>query len=215
MATSTGHLRENLVVFDLFSGGQHDLRHLIRDVTDRLDRPELLGPLYTVTHELAINALKAVYKKVFFEKFIVEIGLEEIDYRKWLLLFKSEIEAHNADNFARVVRETDQGVRIAVRLNDHRLKIEVVNPGRPSRVELERIQQALDLSRSLDMFSNLLEDLSEEDHREGASLGIPLIAMTLRKIGARDGALRIRGRGLYTFSGFTIAREVLEKYAPL
>lgn len=209
---STIQMRRRLTVFDLFSGGQDDLREVIQAATDLLETPDLFGPLYTITHELVVNSLKAVYKKVFFEKFIVEIGMEDINYEEWLMLFKSEIEAHNAENFARLVRDTDQGVDIALSLNSAGLRLLVSNPGAPSEIEQLRIQRSLEVSRSAENLSSILEDMTADENREGASLGIPLIIMSLRKMGADEKSFQVRPRGERTFASFVIGRQVLEKY---
>jgi len=212
-------------IYDLFSGGQNELRDGIRNITDHAITPALFGPLYTITHELVVNALKAVYKKVFFEKFIVEIGLSDISYEQWLLLFKTEIEEHKAENFARVVREMGKEVEIYIRLSEKKLRITVINEGSPSEVELARIQKSLVNSANISQLGLLLVGGDDDDddeeyegddlppaHGEGASLGIPLIVLSLRKMGVDVNKFKIFSRGDRTFAGFFIPCELLLKY---
>lgn len=212
MAKTDTEFRERIVLFDMFSGGQDELRSVLTELTDHLRTPELNGPLYTVTHELVVNGLKAVYKKVFFDKFIVEIGLEDIDYQKWLALFKSEIEAHNAENFSRMVRESNQGVGVSIRVIRGDLRIVITNPGRPSPIEMDRIRRSIRSGHDLDHLSPILEEAAGDENREGAGLGLALIIMSLRKLGGDRAALRITTRGDRTFAGISLRREVLEKY---
>ena len=233
MAKTDTEFRERIVLFDMFSGGQDELRSVLTELTDHLRTPELNGPLYTVTHELVVNGLKAVYKKVFFDKFIVEIGLEEdlavykkvffdkfiveigledIDYQKWLALFKSEIEAHNAENFSRMVRESNQGVGVSIRVIRGDLRIVITNPGRPSPIEMDRIRRSIRSGHDLDHLSPILEEAAGDENREGAGLGLALIIMSLRKLGGDRAALRITTRGDRTFAGISLRRELLEKY---
>ena len=212
MAKTDTEFRERIVLFDMFSGGQDELRSVLTELTDHLRTPELNGPLYTVTHELVVNGLKAVYKKVFFDKFIVEIGLEDIDYQKWLALFKSEIEAHNAENFSRMVRESNQGVGVSIRVIRGDLRIVITNPGRPSPIEMDRIRRSIRSGHDLDHLSPILEEAAGDENREGAGLGLALIIMSLRKLGGDRAALRITTRGDRTFAGISLRRELLEKY---
>ncbi|MBE7437541.1 MAG: hypothetical protein HS115_03720 [Spirochaetales bacterium] len=199
-------------IFDLFSGGQNDIRQGIKDITTTLDKSDLMGPLYTITHELTVNGLKAVYKRIFYERFISEIGLDDVGYEQWLMLFKTEIEEHNAENFARVVREMGTEIEVHIRLGARKLRIAVVNEGTPSGVELERLRRSILRSQAITDLGELIEMQDESGQGEGASLGLPLIILSLRRLGVGPGGFRVGVRRGYTVASFVVPRVKLENY---
>lgn len=199
-------------IFDLFSGGQNELRQGIKDVASTLGKSELIGPLYTITHELTVNGLKAVYKRVFYERFISEIGMDDVGYEQWLMLFKTEIEEHNAENFARVVREMGTEVEVHIRLGARKLRVSVINEGTPSDIELERLRRSILRSRSVTDLGELIEMQDESGRGEGASLGLPLIILSLRRLGVGQGGFRVGVRRGHTVASFVVPRPQLENY---
>ena len=100
--------------YDLYTSDMTELRRDLRNIAERIRPGILSGPLYTWTHELAVNALKATYKKVYQATFLEPLGLQNIPYEKWLDLFKTEIEEHSAENFAHYCRENNLFVEIQV-----------------------------------------------------------------------------------------------------
>ena len=186
--------------YDLYTSDMTELRRDLTNIAERIRPGILSGPLYTWTHELAVNALKATYKKVYQATFLEPLGLQNIPYEKWLDLFKTEIEEHSAENFAHYCRENNLFVEITGYRTENIFRLEVSNDGVPTKEEWELIQIKLNRARGLTDLISLLEaeddDADDEKRREGGGLGISLIAVGLRglafdsegfQIVARDG----------------------------
>ncbi len=168
-------------LFDLFSSEEKQVRDAIYKITDAFGGRKLAPVVYTMVRELAVNALKAVYKKIFYERVIEELGIPEVSYTEWLELFKAEIDAHRAENFSRIAREEGIGISVFIRFNEEKLSIKIVNQGQPSELELARIKQAIEKSRSVENMRALMEEQEARDsHAEGAGMGIPMCILTLR-----------------------------------
>lgn len=178
--------RSHFEIYDMYTGAQDVLREELNRVLVEFGAPQLKSPLYNITRELVINALKAVYKKIFFETVIRDLGIGEVDYTEWLLLFRTEIETHNAENLAFQAFQEKQPVVVNYLYPDENLVIEINNPGEPTDIEKKRIQNSIDKARVLENFSYLLdddEDYDSEAQKEGAGIGLPLIIMTLKGLG--------------------------------
>jgi len=168
-------------LFDLFSSEEKQVRDAIYKITDAFGGRKLAPVVYTMVRELAVNALKAVYKKIFYERVIEELGIPEVSYTEWLELFKAEIDARRAENFSRIAREEGIGISVYIRFNEEKLSIKIVNQGQPSELELARIKQAIEKSRSVENMRALMEEQEASDsHAEGAGMGIPMCILTLR-----------------------------------
>jgi len=168
-------------LFDLFSSEEKQVRDAIYKITDAYGGRKLAPVVYTMVRELAVNALKAVYKKIFYERVIEELGIPEVSYAEWLDLFKAEIDAHRAENFSRIAREEGIGISVYLRFNEDALSIKIVNQGKPSDLEYERIQTAIEKSRQVANMRALMDEQDVRDtHSEGAGMGIPMCIMTLK-----------------------------------
>ncbi len=210
--------RENYSVkirlYDLFKNGHSELMDAVKDFLNHLGYPGLIGPFHSMMHEIAVNALKAVYKKLFFAHFIEEIGLGESSYEDWLSMFRSEIELHHTDNFARMARDSNMGADLRLRATDGYIKMTAVNVGTPSEVELDRIIKSIQRVKFSEETSILdSSDEADENHKEGGGLGIYLVVMTLRNLGAPDNCLKIYVRKEQTIASIKIPRALLGSIA--
>lgn len=170
-------------LFDLFSSEERQVRDAIYKITDAYGGRKLAPVVYTMVRELAVNALKAVYKKIFYEKVIEELGIPEVSYAEWLELFKAEIDAHRAENFSRIAREENLGISVYLRFNEEALHIRIVNQGQPSELEYQRICKSIEKSRTVENMRAMMEQTQEGDaHAEGAGMGIPMCIMTLKNL---------------------------------
>ncbi|MBE7440487.1 MAG: adenylate/guanylate cyclase domain-containing protein [Spirochaetales bacterium] len=168
------------------------LRSLLDRLNLHLSSSNLKGPLYAMIHEIAANSLKALYKKVFFQS--LQTDYREMDYSHSLALFRTELEDHNARNLIALLVERKLSVVLSGRREGDEFLIEAITPGEPSEIEKERIERAVERGRRLNSFGFLLmEDSSGEAHREGGSLGIPLIMMSLRSLGLSADSFHIEG----------------------
>ena len=178
----------SFTVFDLYTGIEKEIMAAIYNMAEELRQPMLRGPFYSIVYEMTVNALKALYKRVYYDFFVAEIGLDDIAYEDWLRLFKTEIEAHQAENFARFCREQNLSVSVCSKHVDDNFVIEVINEGVPSEVEYRRLQKCIERAKSNSGPAFLFEDENrdtdnDDGEREGGGLGITLIITTLRNLG--------------------------------
>jgi len=170
--------------FDLYSGDEKKLLANLREVLQKLNRPDLSGPVYLIVRELLTNSLKAVYKKIYLEYFIAEMGMSDLGYEDWLSIFKTEIDTHMAENFANLCREKNIFVKFNMTPLAKGLLIEIINDGVPSEIEWERLQKSLTESKKNTNMAYLFTDEDDENDlkKEGAGIGVPLISMMLRNL---------------------------------
>ncbi len=181
---------------------RESLPGILEGAAEALGRPELKGPLYALVQELAANALKALYKRIYDQYMIQELGLDSVSYEQWLQIFRTEIETNSAENFTYIAREKNLFAQVRGELMSDRYRIDVSNPGEPTEVEQQRIDAALKRARETHGLGFIFSDSEGADsQQEGGGLGIPLLVTTLRSMGAGGDALSIFGA-----NGATIAR---------
>lgn len=172
--------------YELYSGIKNQIKDGVRKVIFDLGRRQLAGPVTSVVLELADNALKALYKHVFFEYAIKETGLGDIPYEQWNTIFKEEIETNYARNFERVCREQSLAVVVRITQQDGMLRIDVINDGVPRASEYQYLKKLLkDTSRaqSIQRFIDEEEQSGDAQAVETPGLGWTLIFLTLKGLG--------------------------------
>ena len=203
-------------LFDLHAESVGELRAALGSVADAID-PELLrGPLVMLTHELAANALQALYKLAFYRFLLAELGMDDLDYEGWLHIFRMELNEHRAENFARVCRENQLCIHVRGVLREHGYVVEVENPGEPAPQELTKLRAVLRRSFGPEIFEQMLARASEFDDRPAwdAGVGLPLVKVALRGLGIPPGSLRfVVGRGR-TVASFVLPRSIFRKDGP-
>ncbi len=198
-------------LYDLFSGEEKRLQEHLNHVADALEAPRLRGTLYTIAQELVGNGLKAIYKRAYYEFMLAEIGLTDLPYEEWLVLFKTEIETHRAENFAHLCREKGRFVSLSGGIRDRAFFMQSRNQGTPSEVEWARLQRSIASARDVTDLSTLFLDDSQDHQKEAGGLGIPLIVMSLRGLGAGADGFEIRREGDFTLAGIKIPLEELAR----
>ncbi|AFM14176.1 adenylate/guanylate cyclase domain-containing protein [Turneriella parva] len=185
-ATEAGEILFETTAYELYSGVKTQIKEGVRKVIFDLGRRQLAGPVISIVLELADNALKALYKHVFFEYAIKETGLGDIPYEQWNSIFQDEIETNYARNFERVCRE--QGLAIIVRLSRHgeSLRLEVINDGAPKSEEYDYLKKLLKdsaHSQSIYRYVDAEEQTGDGKPVETPGLGWTLIFLTLKGLG--------------------------------
>lgn len=174
-----------VTAYELYSGVKNQIKDGIRKVVSDLGRRQLAGPMTSVTLELADNALKALYKYIFYEYAIKETGLGDIPYEQWNAIFQDEIETNYARNFERVCREHSLAVVVrCVQIGDV-LRLDVMNDGAPADSEHEHLRVLLKEaahSKSIQRYMDSDADAGETI-KEKPGLGWTLIFLTLRGLG--------------------------------
>lgn len=191
------------VIYGVFSREEKALRKHLRIMVEDLKLPSLQGPIFAMTHELIANGLKAMHKRIFINEYLRKEKLGNLDYEDWLKLFKSEVEAHQEKNFARICREQNIGVRVSGKLEKDRFRITVVNQGVPGDIEYERLKGSMEKSRkpSFSLSDSLSAGDDDEKHKEGGGIGIQMIVFCLRNLG-----INTRNFNIFIKQNNTIAR---------
>jgi len=182
-AIETGELTFELFFYDLYSGDEKKLLIRLREVLQKLNRPDLSGPIYLIVRELLTNSLKALYKRIYLEFFLAEMGFSDLRYEDWLTIFKTEIDTHMAENFANICRKHNVYVKFNMKPVVNGLLMEIINDGIPSEIEWQRLQKSLKQSKDYSNMGYLFEDEDEGDNQqEGAGIGVPLISVMLKNM---------------------------------
>lgn len=153
-------------------------------------KPDLMPPVYTCLKELVINAVKANFKNIYFEGYSSKNSSEELmEYEMALKLFKLELSRENAASLERLAREFDMKAEVVIQAVPGSLNITVINPVEMTEREKANVKKKLQCaSRYNDIteyFAENDDDVSTEVD-EGAGLGLILISMMLRSMGASE-----------------------------
>lgn len=169
------------------------LQNRIEIFADYLGRPELKGTLFAVIQEMAVNGLKAIYRKIFHSHLLSEIGLIEATERDWNKLFLTELTSNRSDNFVRICKQNNLYVNVHGFVHEDVFRIEVMNPGIPGNYEHERLEKAFSLAKDNSDISFIFLQTEAADEGE-AGIGIPFIINTLRgmRIPVDNFTIRIR-----------------------
>jgi len=197
-------------MYDILTSRDSELHKAVLTALGRAGYPQLASPFHSMLHELVVNSLKAVYKRLFYEHFIQEIGLDA-PYEDWLAMFRTEIEIHNTENFARLARDHHVGVEVRIKLTPSHFYMLAANEGAPTDLEMNRINKSIETFRNVVEPTKYLEDIDEDRQKEGGGLGIFLIMMTLRNLGADARSFRIFSRWGKTYARIKVPVANLEK----
>jgi len=117
-----------LFLYELYSHGQKDLKDEINRIVLHYGCPLLQNPLYNIIREIVTNSMKAIYKKIFYDTVIKNLGMGEVDYKDWLHLFKVEIETHKANNLVIQAKKRKWGIEVLFERGEKILLVDVINP---------------------------------------------------------------------------------------
>lgn len=176
-----------ITAFELYSDVKDTIRSEIRRVIHTMGRRHLTGPVTAMVFEMADNALKALYKHVFFTYAIQESGLGDLPYEAWERVLRDEIETNSARNFERMCRQKSLAVVIRFIRTEENLVIEIINDGVPDKAEHESLRALLKQTahaENIHAYVDLAESQADgagSEHKPG--LGWSLIFLTLRGLG--------------------------------
>ncbi len=154
----------------------------------------------TVLREMIVNAVKANSKRVYFQKFGMDIN-DESDYLLGMEKFKSFI-IENQDSLVADLKENGYKVEIIVKKSEQGFRILVRNNSPLVQAERERIQMRIEKARQYNDFSDIYMDIGDDE--EGEGLGIPLTILFLKNSGMGDNSFSIQSNAELTQSAFTI-----------
>jgi hypothetical protein len=144
--------------------------------------------LYTTVKELAINGLKANYKRIFFRENNLDI-LSEDAYNHGMTLYKE----HMNEEMAAVYGQKAQNYRIAVSIHlNHSAEgvmVEVINHSSITPFEEKRFREKLQEVMAYDDLMQFYMD--HADDTEGAGMGLALIVTLMKKVGINPHLFRM------------------------
>jgi len=202
-------------VYEFNKDNSDGLKKHIARITKFIGNSVYRGPLFAMTYELAVNGLKAIYKRIYEEFLEKEMSLKSLNYEKSLSLFRAEIDSHGTKNFVEVMQEKYKPVNIKYIIDSEDILIQVINEGEPTKIENDRIQSSLLNCKNLENFQYLFDedysDNEEDSHREGAGLGLTIIVMTLRNFGVSLDNFKVYSKNGNTISEIRIPLIVFFK----
>ena len=197
-------VKTEIFLYDMHSSDSQKIKERIGQIAEILGKPALRGPMVAITQELMGNALKAIYKKIYFEHVIPYIDIGELSYEVKLHLFRVEIDTNQTKNFFQIAKETNVYVTVTFEAKKEGLELIVKNPGEPTETETHRIESALENAKQLSNLSYIFDDDDEdeqESQKEGAGLGLSLVVMTLRNL-----SIPLENIKIYAENGCTFAK---------
>jgi hypothetical protein len=164
------------------------MKQVLDLIFKKYKKPEMVPPVYTCLKELLINAVKANFKNIYFEGYSSKNSSESIiDYELALKLFKLELSRENAQHLERLARRYDMKAEVSIQIMDNKLHIMVKNPVEMTEREKNNVRYKLECGNR---YNDITEYFAENDDEnvteadEGAGLGIILISLMLKSMGA-------------------------------
>jgi hypothetical protein len=180
--------RIKILAYSVSDYVEHRMKQVLELIFKKYKKPEMVPPVYTCVKELLINAVKANFKNIYFEGYSSKNSSESIiDYELALKLFKLELSRENAQHLEKLARMYDMKAEVTIQTMDNKLQITVKNPVEMTEREKNNVQYKLECgSRYGDITEYFAEndDDTVTDSDEGAGLGIILISLMLRSMGA-------------------------------
>ncbi|RME91097.1 MAG: adenylate/guanylate cyclase domain-containing protein [Candidatus Hydrogenedentota bacterium] len=196
--------------FDLEEASAQKLKAAIDKVVEFTKEPLFRGPLYLVLFEIIMNALKAVYKKLYYDFMIREAGLSNLSYESWLSIFKAELAEHRAANFSYMAREKNMPVLLQIQFLEDGIHFAVEGPTSMSDIEKQRFEKTLASAKDKQDLSYLFEQ-EEDNLQEGAGFGLPMVIMTLRNLNIRLDLFQLEASKNKTIVKFMLPANLYEK----
>ncbi len=187
--------RIKILAYSVSDYVEHRMKEVLELIFKKYDRPDMVPPVYTCLKELLINAVKANFKNIYFEGYTPKNDSESIiDYELALKLFKLELSRENARHLERLARKLDMRAEVTIQHEDNCLNITVTNPVGMTEREKNNVEYKLACASRYNDISEYFaenEDDVNTDVDEGAGLGIILISMMLKNMGASSQDFRI------------------------
>lgn len=180
--------RIRILAYSVSDYVEHRMKEVLGLICKKYNRPDLVPPVYTCLKELLINAVKANFKNIYFEGYTPKNDSESIiDYELALKLFKLELSRENAQHLERLARKLDMRAEVTIQHGDQCLNISVTNPVGMTEREKSNVDYKLECASRYNDISEYFaenEDDVNTEVDEGAGLGIILISMMLKNMGA-------------------------------
>lgn len=152
----------------------------------QIHQPHLKEYAVYCLNELAVNAKKANTKRVYFN----ELGLDifnSAQYKIGIEKFKTET-LENIDYYIDLQKKAGLYIKIGIKVNEQNFEIEVRNNSVMTWEEQSRANEKIAMAAKID---NIAEAMEFMDETEGAGLGLVIMMIMLKQIGATTKAYSI------------------------
>lgn len=176
-----------ITTYDYHRAVQKKLDDLVGYFLEKIQQAHLKDYALYCMNELAINAKKANTKRIFFREHGLDI-FDPVQYKMGIESFKKET-LENIDHYTNMQKEAGLYVKIILHANENSFTIEVRNNVVMTNEEKLRIQQKLATAQETDDMAEAMANAIDET--EGAGLGLIIMTLMLRQIGASSDAYSI------------------------
>ncbi len=172
---------------------------IIDSIFASFHKPQLSDLLYNGIKEVIINGLKANIKRIVFLDYGLDLDSES-ETEEGMKLFKDYILSRSPKEIEEELIQKNYMLMIYFFLEEHGMRIEVMNNCVLSEIEERRIREKF---RNALKYRNIMEFMNEHgDSLEGAGLGLFLLVLMLRQMNVDPNYFRV-GK---SDEGFTVSR---------
>jgi hypothetical protein len=161
---------------------------IITEILTKVDQLKYTEMMYTIVKELAINAVKANQKRIFFEDLGLDILVPE-QYDEGIVKFKNAFSDHMAESYGKKCQERGVYVQIDFTYSDMGALVEVTNNTPVIKTEELRMREKMKKAMGYNDIAEFYMD--NMDNTEGAGLGIALIIILLKNDNVDPNLFRI------------------------
>ena len=157
-----------------------NIEFAICSILKKFNKEETVDMLYTITRELVLNGCKANQKRLFFEEQGFDIHDLE-SYQEGLQKYKDQFSRESAAKYALQAEQKDYHVKIIFRFNRECLTVEIRNKASLVIQEEKAIRSMLTKAEKYNDLAEFYLDEENQNHAEGAGLGIAMITILLKE----------------------------------
>ncbi|MCB1141026.1 MAG: histidine kinase [Leptospiraceae bacterium] len=156
---------------------EHYVLVIIKGILAKHGQERYTDMMYTILKELAINAVKANQKRIFFEEHNLDLA-DEAQYSEGLAMFKASFSDSMAEEYGKKSQQKGVYCQIDFHYNDNGMYVEVVNNTPVIKTEELRLREKMKKSMGYNDIAEFYMD--NMDNSEGAGLGIALIIILMK-----------------------------------
>lgn len=186
------------------------LRDFVQRAMAKIKRPDLTEALGIILKELATNAVKANFKKIYFAEKNLNINNAQ-EYTSGMIDFRKTYSEDMFSEYGLKAKDSDLLVMITFDYDDDRVILEIRNNVPMTEVEESRARDRLRLAMQCEDVGKFIEENGDET--EGAGLGIMLCITTLRSSNLNPRLLSISS-DLRTHTLARLEIPISENYIP-
>lgn len=150
---------------------------IITEILIKLGQERFTEMIHTIVKELAINAVKANQKRIFFEDIGLDI-FDETQYAEGIVKFKQSFSDSMAEQYGAKCQEKGVYVQINFFYKPAGMYVEVTNNTPVIKMEETRMREKMKKAMEYNDIAEFYMD--NMDNTEGAGLGIALIMILMK-----------------------------------